>query len=90
MTITIAPELEAKLRAKAKAEGLSVEAYVAALIDEDHSGTELSEPPLHPDDPDFEQIQLAVKEGIEQANRGEARPAEQVFSGLRAKHNLSR
>lgn len=90
MTITIAPELEAKVREKAMAEGVSVEQYVATLIEEDHPATEISEPALQADDPEFEQIRAAIMEGLEQAQRGESRPAEQVFSELRARHDLSR
>ena len=75
---------------KAGAQGLSIEAYLATLIEEDANGIDISEPDLEPSDPEFEEIQAAVLEGMRQADRAETRPAEQVFSELRAKHGVSR
>ena len=40
MTITIDPKLEARLREKAEAEGLSVEAYVERLVTADQAAEE--------------------------------------------------
>lgn len=37
MTITIDPQLETKLRAKAEAEGLTVSAYLERLVDADQA-----------------------------------------------------
>ncbi len=34
---------------------------------------------------ELEEIRIAVQEGIEQAERGEGRPAHEVFTELRAK-----
>ncbi len=90
MTITISPELEAQVRKKAQAEGLSVEAYVARLIREDEDWTEQSERPMNDNDPDFGEIRTAVLEGLEQAEKGESRAAEEVFAALRAKHGIPR
>jgi hypothetical protein len=40
MTITIDPKLEARIREKAEAEGLSVEAYVERLVSADQAAEE--------------------------------------------------
>jgi hypothetical protein len=40
MNITIPPELENKIRARADAEGLSVEAYLERLVQADQQGSE--------------------------------------------------
>jgi predicted transcriptional regulator len=89
LTITISAELEIEVRNKARAEGLSVEAYVERLIREDEEWVEQSEEPLDDRDPEFVDIRAAVTEGLEQAERGESRPAEQVFAELRAKYGIS-
>ena len=90
MTITIPPELEAEVRNKAQAEGISVAAYVERLIREDEEWTEQSAEPLDDGGPDFADIRAAVMEGLEQAERGEGAPAEEVFAELRAKHGIPR
>jgi hypothetical protein len=90
MTITIAPELEELLRERAEAQGLTIEAYVERLIREDSEWYEHIEEPLDETDPEFEEVRLAVTEGLEQAERGEGRPANEVFAELRAKHGISR
>jgi predicted transcriptional regulator len=90
MTITISHETEERLRKRAQAEGLSVEAYVEQLVREDEDWGELSEGPLTQHDPEFAEVQARVMEGLEQAKRGEGRPAEDVFAELRAKHGISR
>jgi predicted transcriptional regulator len=90
VTINIAPELEGQLQEKARAEGVSVEAYIERLIREDEGWGERSEPLLDENDPEFADIRAAVQEGLEQAERGEGRPANDVFGELRAKHGLSR
>jgi len=89
MTITIAKELEDHLRERAEAEGLTIEAYVERLIREDSGWSETEEEPLDKSHPEYEQIRAAVREGLEQAERGEALPAEDVLSELRAKHGIS-
>ncbi len=40
MSISIHPELETKIRARAEAEGLSIEAYLERLVQADRQGTE--------------------------------------------------
>lgn len=40
MGISIDPELETKIRARAEAEGLSIEAYLERLVQADGQGTE--------------------------------------------------
>jgi len=40
MSISIDPELETKIRARAEAEGLSIEAYLERLVQADRQGTE--------------------------------------------------
>ncbi len=78
------------LQQRAQAEGVSVEAYVEQLVREDEEWSELSEAPITPHDPEFAEVKAAVMEGLEQAKRGESRPAEDVFAELRAKHGISR
>ena len=90
MTITISPEAEEMLRQRAKAEGISVEAYVEQLVREDEEWGELSEGPLTARDPEYAEVKDAVMEGLGQAKQGESRPAEDVFAQLRAKHGISR
>jgi predicted transcriptional regulator len=90
MTITIPSELEVAVRNKAEVEGLSIEAYVERLIREDEQFEEQFEEPLDDKDPEFVDIRAAVLEGLEQAERGESRPAEEVFAELRAKYGIPR
>jgi len=89
MTITIAPELEAQVREKAQTEGLTVEAYVERLIRDEDEWKERFEEPLDEADSQFEEIRAAVQEGLGQAERGEGRPAHEVFAELRAKYGIS-
>ena len=91
MTITISPELEGKVREKAAAEGVSVEAYVEELIRrEDGSRVECDPRPVDQNDPEFEEIRAAVMEGLDEFDRGESRPAREVFAELRTKYGFSR
>jgi hypothetical protein len=90
MTITISAELEAQMKEKAKAEGLTVEAYVERLIREDAAWVESMEEPLDETGAEDDEIRVAVSEGLAQAERGEGKPARDVFAGLRARHGLSR
>jgi hypothetical protein len=69
MTITITAELEAQVQERARAEGLSVDAYVERLIREEE-WTEWDERALEASDPEFAEIQAAVAEGLAQAERG--------------------
>lgn len=90
MIITISRETEERLRQRAQAEGMSIEAYVEQLVGEDEDWGELSEAPLTQHDPEFTEVKAAVMEGLEQAKRGEGRLAKDVFAELRAKHGISR
>ena len=90
MTLTISPELEEQVRSKARAEGLTMAAYVEQLIREDDCWLEQVEAPLDESDPDFPEIAAAIREGLEQAEAGLATPAEDYFAELRARHGLSR
>jgi len=90
MTITISPELSEQVREKARAEGLSIEGYVERLIREDEEWVEFSEELLNETDSEFVDIRAAVSEGLQQSERGEGRPAQQVFAELRKKHGLPR
>jgi hypothetical protein len=89
MTITISAELEVQIKEKAKAEGITVEAYVERLIREDGAWVESTEEQLQETDTECGEIRIAVSEGQAQAERGEGKPARDVFAGLRA-HGLSR
>ena len=90
MTITISVELEAQIKEKAKVEGITVEAYVERLIREDAAWVESMEEPLHETGTECDEIRAAVSEGLAQAERGEGKPARDVFAGLRSRHGLSR
>ncbi len=90
MTITISTELEPQLQQKANAEGLTVEAYVERLIREDSTWEETTEDPLQETDPEYEEIRAAVSEGLAQAERGEGKPAREVFAELRGRHGVPR
>ncbi len=90
MTITLSPDLAAQLSARARAEGVTVEAYLERLIREDEEWHERTEEPVGENDPEFADIRASVMEGLEQAERGEGRPAEEVFTELRAKYGLPR
>jgi formate dehydrogenase maturation protein FdhE len=90
MSINLPPELEAHVIEKARAEGVSVEAYIERLIREDEEWSEHLEAPLDETDPDFVQTRKAVLEALEQVERGESRPAQDVFAELRAKYGISR
>jgi hypothetical protein len=89
MTITIGPELEEQVRAKAQAEGLTIQTYVERLIREDEAWGKYVEAPLDETDTEFQGIRAAVMEGLEEAERGEGSPALGVFADLRAKHGIS-
>ena len=83
MTITISPSLEGQVRAKAAAIGVPVEAYVEQLIQED-GWSEIEAATPDETGAELPAIRSAVMEGLEQVERGEARPARDVFAALRA------
>jgi predicted transcriptional regulator len=90
MAILISPDLEAQVRKRASAAGLTTEAYVERLILEDEDWRELPEEPLDVTDEEFQEIHAAVQEGLAQAERGEGRPAKEVFADLRRRHGIPR
>jgi hypothetical protein len=89
ITITIPSDLQAQLLQRASEEGISVDAYLERLIREDAAWTAHSGALLDEADPDFAEIQGKVAQGLEQAERGQGRPAQEAFTHLRAKHGLS-
>jgi hypothetical protein len=90
MKIDISAELEAQLQQKANTKGLTIEAYVERLIREDAAWAETTEEPLQETDPEFDEIRVAVSAGLAQAERGEGKPAREVFAKLRARHGVPR
>jgi hypothetical protein len=90
MAILISPDLEAQAKQKASAEGLTTEAYVERLILEDEEWRELATESLGESDADISEIRTAVQEGLAQAERGEGRPAQEVFADLRHRHGIPR
>ena len=42
------------------------------------------------DEEEFRETKAAIDEALEQGQRGEGRPAEEVFADLRAKYGISR
>ena len=61
MSIPIHPELETKIRARAEAEGLSIEAYLERLVQADQQG--------------IEELEALALEGIESGAPIEAGPS---------------
>jgi len=90
MAILISPDLEAQAKQQAKAEGLTTEAYLERLIREDEEWRELADNPLDETAAEFTEIRAAVQEGLSQAERGEGRPAQDVFADLRRRNGISR
>lgn len=90
MTVTIPSDLQAELLQRAQQEGVSVDTYLERLIRDDVAWGERAGPLLDEQDPDFADIRSKVKQGLRQAERGEGKPAKEVFSRLRAKHGPAR
>ena len=88
VTIKLSTEIAEQARVYEKSNGLSLEAYLECLITRS-LGTEDQET-LDEQDPEFADIQAAVAEGLEQAERGDVRPARTVLAELRARHAVSR
>ena len=86
MNITLSPELQKRIAAKVQhgdigsADAL-VEHALNFYLDFEEGGM---------DEEEFLETKAAIDEALEQANRGEGRPAEQVFAELRAKHDVTR
>jgi predicted transcriptional regulator len=60
------------------------------MIREDEEWRELSDEPLDETDSEIIEIQAAVQEGLAQMERGEGRPAHEVFADLRRRHGIPR
>ena len=91
MAMNIPQELEDQVRAKAAQRGLTVNAYLEYLISNEDSDRELGElasGPLDDSDPDFEEIRQAVREGLDDVDRGDVRPAAEFFAEIFAKHGI--
>jgi len=85
MTITLSPELQKRIAEKlGSGDARSTDALVEQALKFylDYEDTE--------DDEEFLETKSAIDEALEQAERGEGRPAEDVFAHLRARHELSR
>ena len=85
MTITLSPELQKRIAEKLESgDAGSTDALVEQALkfyldyEEGEDGQE------------FLETKSAIDEALEQAERGERRPAEDVFAQLRARHGLSR
>jgi predicted transcriptional regulator len=71
VTINLSPEIEARLKAKADAEGLSVGAYVERLVSEEESRVVR-----------VAAFEEAVRERLESLNAGESVDGEEVMARL--------
>jgi len=86
MNIILSPKLQKRIAAKIErgdvgsADAL-VEHALTFYLDFEEGGM---------DDEEFLETKAAISEALEQGDRGEGRPAEQVFAQLRARHSISR
>lgn len=85
MTITIRPELEQSLRARAQRLGISETEYVEQLLVEEDYWDESSL-----NETERAEIQAAIDEASAQVARGESVPASEVFQRLFQRHGLTR
>lgn len=91
MALVLNPELEARIQANARAEGLTVEDYLTQVVQEDEDWGELSLDSDMEDTPEeAAEIRAALAESFEQVERGETRPAAEVFAELRARYDIPR
>jgi len=86
MNITLSPELQKRIAAKVQhgevgSTDALVEYALNFYLDFEEGGM---------DEEEFLETKAAIDEALEQGNRGEGRPAEQVFAQLRAKHGIPR
>ena len=85
MNITLSPELQERLAEKVERGDVGT---ADALVEEalnfylDYEG-EMAEQ-------EFRETKAAIDEALDQGERGEGRPAEEVFAGLRAQYGISR
>ncbi|MGI8744256.1 MAG: hypothetical protein ACR2NN_17110 [Bryobacteraceae bacterium] len=92
MALTINnPQFEARLKAKAEAQGLSEEAYVEILVQEDNSWGELPPHAIRDDDERAaEEIWQALGESDEQIARGETLTLAEFDRQTRTEHDFPR
>ncbi|MGC9949377.1 MAG: hypothetical protein ABSF64_23675 [Bryobacteraceae bacterium] len=86
MNITISTELQERIAAKVRSGDVGsadalVEHALTFYLDFEEGGM---------DDGEFLETKAAIDEGLEQGDRGEGRPADQVFARLRAMHGIPR
>lgn len=73
MSIDISPEVEARLTATARAEGMSVDGFLACLIEEREQVAEIiARTQGHVPCLSEEQVQAKIEQGFLQSERGEA------------------
>ena len=86
MNISLSPELQRRIAEKVErdeietADALVEQALVFYL---DYEESEI-------DEMEFRETKAAIDEAVEQGQRGEGRPAKDVFADLRARHGISR
>jgi Arc/MetJ-type ribon-helix-helix transcriptional regulator len=86
MTITLSPELQKRIAEKVERDDIRsadalVEQALTFYLEFEEGGMDEEE--------SFE-TKAAIDEALDQGDRGEGRPAEQVFARLRAKHGIPR
>ena len=86
MNITLSPELEKRIADKLqRGEVGSADALVEQALQ-----LYLEYEEQEADQEEFTETEAAIVEALEQGERGEGRPAEDVFADLRARHGISR
>jgi Arc/MetJ-type ribon-helix-helix transcriptional regulator len=86
MNITLTPELQKRIAEKVQRGDIGsadalVEHALTFYLDFEEGGA---------DEEEFLETNASIDEALEQGDRGEGRPAEQVFAQLRAKQCISR
>jgi hypothetical protein len=86
MNIPLSPELEKRIAKKVERGDVGtaddlVEQAIHFYLDYEEGDM---------DEREFLDTKAAIDEALEQGRRGEARPAEEVFADLRARHGISR
>jgi predicted transcriptional regulator len=86
MNITLSPELQKRIAEKVERDDIgTADAFVEQALNFylDYEEGEM-------DELEFCDTKAAIDEALEQGERGEGRPAEEVFAALRAKYGVSR
>jgi Arc/MetJ-type ribon-helix-helix transcriptional regulator len=86
MNITISPELQRRIAEKVERGDIgTADAFVEQALSFylDYEEGEM-------DELEFRDTKAAIDEALEQGERGEGRPAEEVFATLRAKYGIPR